>query len=129
MFAGLFAKIGMYLIIALVVLGIMVGGYAYIENEKAQIATLQGSISALQTSNTAQALQITSLLKDMALVKQAQDVATKAISNAATQAKLAQQTIRSQNLNKAAEQNSTQLTNQLNTMTSQTLSNWETISK
>lgn len=129
MFAGLFTKIGMYLIIALVVLGIMVGGYAYIENEKAQIATLQGSVATLTTSNQAQQLQITTLVKDMAVVQQAQQAAAKAINDASTQARLAQQQIRSQNLNKAAEQNSGALQVRLNTGTAQTLTDWETISK
>ena len=129
MFASLFSKVGLYAIGALVAVLILIGGYAYIEHQNVTIANLQSSVATLQVTDKAKQLQIDSLVKDMNLVKQAQDAATKAINDASTQAKLAQQQIRSQNLNKAAEQNSGQLQIQLNTGTAQTLTNWENLSK
>jgi hypothetical protein len=129
MFAGLFTKLGMYLIGGLLLIGLAVGVYAYVENQKVQIATLTANVSTLQTSNTAEQLQISTLLKDVAAVKQAQDIATKAISDASTQAKLAQQAIKSQNLVKAAQTNSAGLAIQLNTSTAATFQGWENISK
>ncbi len=129
MFAGLFTKIGVYAIIFLVLIGLGVGTYAYIESQNAKIANLETSVSSLQTSNTAESLQISHLQSDLLIVQKAQDAANKAISDATTQAKLAQQAIRSQNLNKAAQQNSVKLQTQLDTDTTATFEAWENISK
>jgi cell division protein FtsB len=129
MFAGFFSKIGLYLILGVVLLLIGVGGYAVYENQKVQIANLTASVSTLTTSNQAQGLQITHLVDDMAVVKQAQMTAQAAIDKATQTSMLSQQKIRSQNLNKAAIANSTALQLQINAAMTSTLQSWGNISK
>lgn len=129
MFAGLFTKIGLYAIGALLLILVLIGGYAYIENQKSQIATLTANVATYKTSNDAMQNQINVLIQDMATVKKAQDAANAAISDAANKASLAEQAIRSQNLNKAAKTNSTALAKQLNASTVTIFQGWEDISK
>jgi hypothetical protein len=129
MFAGLFTKVGLYLIGALIFIAIIAAGYGYIEHERSQISTLEANVSTYKASNDALQTQVNVLIQDMASVKKAQDQATKDISNAAQQAALAQQAIKSQNLNKAAKTNSTALAKQLNDSTVTIFKGWEDISK